>query len=84
MSDVTDVKSVPIVSEEAPITSPLWLNITSVLQVSWRPLGGLACLLAIATAVIMDPDEAKMWVAAAVAGVGIIGRSSEKITALKS
>jgi len=79
MAEVTDVKTVAVNPDEAPITNPAWANATAVLRVGWRPFGGLLCMIAIAVATIIDPTEPKMWVAAAVAGVGIIGRSSEKI-----
>lgn len=61
-----------------------WVRETSAfIQATWRSVGGLACMLAIAAAIYMDPTEAKMWVGAAVAGVGIGAGVVQKVTEIK-
>lgn len=61
---------------------PGWADAVSVFQMLWRPIGCFACLFSIAIANIVDPSEPKMWVAAAAGGVGVVGRTAEKVTAM--
>ncbi len=67
------------ISTETPIKADWLRDISCFIQLTWRPIGGLLCMIALAYATVNDPNEAKMWVAATAAGVGIVGRSAEKI-----
>lgn len=61
-----------------------WVReLSAFIQATWRSLGGFACMIAVAAATVTAPTEAKMWVAAACAGVGIAAGAAQKITEIR-
>ena len=62
----------------APIGDPRLRDAVAAIEALWRPVSGFAASIAVAWATIADPTPEKMWIAAAVGGVGAVVRSVDK------
>jgi hypothetical protein len=61
-----------------------WVRETSAfIQSTWRSIGGLICMCAVAWATVTDPSEAKMWVAATCAGAGLAVGAVQKVAEIR-
>lgn len=85
MSDIGQPDITANGSNSTTLIMQVWWvrELSAFIQSTWRSLGGFICLLAVAAATIHDPTEAKMWVAATCAGVGIVSGAAQKITEIR-
>ena len=63
-----------------PINDPRLRDLVAVIEALWRPMSGFAASMAVAWAAICEPTPEKMWIAAAVGGVGAVVRSVDKFS----
>lgn len=63
-----------------PINDPRLRDLVAVIEALWRPVSGFAASMAVAWAAICEPTPEKMWIAAAVGGVGAVVRSVDKFS----
>jgi hypothetical protein len=63
-----------------PIANPRLRDMVAAIEALWRPVSGFAASMAVAWAAICEPTPEKMWIAAAVGGVGAVVRSVDKFS----
>jgi hypothetical protein len=63
-----------------PIANAHLRDAVTAIAALWRPLSGFTASMAVAWATVCDPTPEKMWVAAAVGGVGAVAHSFDKFT----
>jgi uncharacterized membrane protein len=61
-----------------PIANAHLRDAVAAIAALWRPLSGFTASMAVAWATVCDPTPEKMWIAAAVGGVGAVAHSFDK------